>query len=372
MILIYGPSLHEFMHRWGNYLKGPLDSKRQYSWFNPSSFSDYHWDFLSNGGQLGGWNQEDFNYRLLPAENKYLLNNSAEGKLSYSPNGGGDNFYSYSKLELYLMGAVEQSSIPELFEPAHKPLDTELYPFYEINDFAEINKEELFKVNGERSPNIYNSEKELNVLFVVLSKNKLSFSEWGHYKKQVDNFIYKGADEYTRLHNFWEATKGVISLSTLPYDSFLNESLISKFGAVEKPKVTLPEKLVIKLEGSDSFILAHEEPLLKLLEMVEVEHQFPSAYRVTHNLPNKFEIGHHLVEFTASSNINRSDVRTVSIYVDRDSDGDGYIDTLDEFPANPNEWADFDKDGLGNNEDLDDDNDGLSDTLEQKYKTESI
>lgn len=370
--IIYGPSLHEFMHRWGNHLKGPLNSERQYSWFNPGTFNGSHWDFLSHGGQLGGWQQEDFNYRLLPDENQYLLNNSLEGQVNFSPHGLANNFYPYSKLELYLMGAVGFTEIPDLIEPAHKPIDTGMYPFYEISQFNKIDKEELIRVNGNREPNVYSSDKELNALFVVISKEELSYSEWGHYKKQVDNFIYKGADEYTRLYNFWEATNGVISLSNLPYDSFLKENLKSKFGAVEKPKVTLPEKLVIKLEGSDSFILAHEEPFLKLLDMAEIEHQFSNAYRLTHNLPNKLEIGHHLIEFTASSNINNSDIRKVSIYVDRDTDGDGYIDVLDEFPSNPSEWTDFDKDGLGNNEDPDDDNDGLSDIYEQQHGTDPL
>ncbi|MAD02190.1 MAG: hypothetical protein CMK65_00995 [Pseudoalteromonas sp.] len=370
--IIYGPSLHEFMHRWGNYLKGPLDSERQYSWFEPSTFNGSHWDFLSHGGQLGGWQQEDFNYRLLPDENQYLLNNSLEGRVDFSPHGLGNNFYPYSKLELYLMGAVDFTEIPSLIEPAHKPIDTGMYPFYEISQFNKIDKEELIRINGNREPNVYTSDKELNALFVVISKENLSYSEWGHYKKQVDNFILKGTDEYTRLNNFWEATNGLVSLANIPYHLFLKENLLTKLKSIEKPKVKLPEKLVIKLEGNDNFILAHEEPFLKLLDMAEVEHEYSTAYNLIHNLPNKLEKGHHVIEFTASSNINSSDLETVSVYIDRDTDGDGHIDLLDEFPANPNEWADFDKDGLGNNEDLDDDNDGLSDISEQQHGTDPL
>ena len=59
-----------------------------------------------------------------------------------------------------------------------------------------------------------------------------------------------------------------------------------------------------------------------------------------------------------------------------DSDGDNFPDewnkgmnyshsttglTLDKFPYNAGEWEDTDQDGLGNNEDLDDDNDGIPD-----------
>ncbi len=45
-----------------------------------------------------------------------------------------------------------------------------------------------------------------------------------------------------------------------------------------------------------------------------------------------------------------------------DSDGDGVPDDEDTFPNDPSEWLDTDKDGIGNNADLDDDNDGVADS----------
>jgi hypothetical protein len=49
-----------------------------------------------------------------------------------------------------------------------------------------------------------------------------------------------------------------------------------------------------------------------------------------------------------------------------DADGDGYNSRngLDVFPYNSSEWFDSDADGIGNNADIDDDNDGLRDELE--------
>ncbi len=49
---------------------------------------------------------------------------------------------------------------------------------------------------------------------------------------------------------------------------------------------------------------------------------------------------------------------------DPDTDGDTVDDSLDVFPLDPNEWADNDNDGIGNNADPDDDNDGMPDTYE--------
>ena len=47
-----------------------------------------------------------------------------------------------------------------------------------------------------------------------------------------------------------------------------------------------------------------------------------------------------------------------------DSDGDGVADENDLFPDDPNEWSDYDEDGLGDNADTDDDNDGLADSVD--------
>jgi ELWxxDGT repeat protein len=51
--------------------------------------------------------------------------------------------------------------------------------------------------------------------------------------------------------------------------------------------------------------------------------------------------------------------------VEPDTDGDGYPDSIDDFPFDPSEWLDTDGDGIGNNADTDDDNDGLDDTAEE-------
>ena len=47
-----------------------------------------------------------------------------------------------------------------------------------------------------------------------------------------------------------------------------------------------------------------------------------------------------------------------------DEDGDGILDSKDTFPGLPDEWVDHDGDGIGDNADPDDDNDGMSDNYE--------
>ena len=47
-----------------------------------------------------------------------------------------------------------------------------------------------------------------------------------------------------------------------------------------------------------------------------------------------------------------------------DGDGDGYPDAIDLFPADPLEWADLDRDGIGDNSDPDIDGDGVANALD--------
>ena len=56
----------------------------------------------------------------------------------------------------------------------------------------------------------------------------------------------------------------------------------------------------------------------------------------------------------------------------QDSDGDGTPDERDDFPIDPDETIDTDGDGLGNNADLDDDNDGMPDSWESQHGLDSL
>ncbi|GEM_PF-6551248 len=66
--------------------------------------------------------------------------------------------------------------------------------------------------------------------------------------------------------------------------------------------------------------------------------------------------------------------RTLSglVYGCNDYDSDGIQDPIDAFPINSSEWIDTDGDGVGNNADTDDDNDGISDVMELQADFNSL
>ena len=78
------------------------------------------------------------------------------------------------------------------------------------------------------------------------------------------------------------------------------------------------------------------------------EDKFGSVYTTTNDY-------YHLVKIYKKS-------------VNPDIGHDGVVNEKDAFPFNSHEWLDTDHDGIGNNADKDDDNDGLSDTVEKAHK----
>jgi hypothetical protein len=66
------------------------------------------------------------------------------------------------------------------------------------------------------------------------------------------------------------------------------------------------------------------------------------------------------------------DVTLTNIDDEIDSDGDGFFDYQDAFVNDPSEWLDTDNDGIGNNTDLDDDGDGISDVYEKMLYTDPL
>lgn len=69
----------------------------------------------------------------------------------------------------------------------------------------------------------------------------------------------------------------------------------------------------------------------------------------------------------SDSSVIATEKLNISVSVGSDSDNDGVADAFDSFPNDITEWADSDLDGIGNNTDTDDDNDGMPDDWETQF-----
>ena len=98
-----GPSLHELLHRWANYLP-------EINGGDPT-----HWGFSSVGGQLGG-----FQYGTLEdlGGGNYQASGPG-GRATFGANANGGNSIPYSPLELYAMGLIGPESVTDPIQVAH-------------------------------------------------------------------------------------------------------------------------------------------------------------------------------------------------------------------------------------------------------------
>ena len=104
-----------------------------------------------------------------------------------------------------------------------------------------------------------------------------------------------------------------------------------------------------------------EGDLNHLLNQVE---QIDNVIAQVNNTIVNIEGSLHAHEDTDNDGVNNN--------LDQDDDNDGTPDTQDAFPEDPNETIDTDSDGIGNNADLDDDDDGISDIQEQIDGTNTL
>jgi hypothetical protein len=217
-----GPSLHELMHTWGNFII-------QTSWVDDNGtgpvsalINNYkpHWGFTggSSAGQLGGFNQADLQFVNLDANRQYFAKEFG-GFANYG------NSVPYTEFELYLMGMIPLSDV--------KPFDV----FSNITWYQQANANWDVYFNGTkttytpvkietdfgmRTPTSTASQKDFKLLIVVLSPAVVDPIRMTTVSSDATWLGLKQSDG-TALYNFWEATGGRGTMET----DKLNSSLIA-------------------------------------------------------------------------------------------------------------------------------------------------
>ena len=199
--LKYGPALHELAHQWANFAL-PTHSVSSTGTNLTSFLFGSHWGFTGGNtkGQLGGFEQSSL------VDNGQ--NSQSVGEFGTFANGG--NGVPYNDLELYLMGMLPISEVGDFDMFTNiTALDIVSSTFsFSAEDRTTFTPESLEELLGQREPSFEDSQKDFKILAIVLTNNSLNEEEWTKVDATVEWFS-NPSDDGTHLYNFWEATRGI-------------------------------------------------------------------------------------------------------------------------------------------------------------------
>ena len=199
--LKYGPALHELAHQWANFAL-PTHSVSSTGTNLTSFLFGSHWGFTGGNtkGQLGGFEQSSL---VDNGQNSYSV-----GEFGTFANGG--NAVPYNDLELYLMGMLPISEVADFDMFANvTALEIVSSTFnFSAEDRTTFTPESLEELLGKREPSFEDSQKDFKILAIVITDHPLSEEEWTKVDTTVEWFSNPG-DDGTYLYNFWEATRGI-------------------------------------------------------------------------------------------------------------------------------------------------------------------
>lgn len=196
--LTNGPSLHEIMHRWANYM------------FTISSSG--HWGYSSVGGQLGGWQEGTLTDN---GDGTYDADGPS-GSASFSTIANGGNSIPYSTLELYLMGLVPVTDVPDITVAVGASFINSTGGF-SASSLRTVSQSDITTFYGARNPDHTTSQKAFRAIVVILTDGPISESSWDSADSRAQTLAFNGADA-SSLYNFYEATGG---RATLQMDNLL-------------------------------------------------------------------------------------------------------------------------------------------------------
>ena len=207
-----GPSLHELMHRWANFVL-------------PSSVPA-HWGFSSANGQLGGFDIAD------------LVDHGSDRYSAgiVGPAGVAANWRPYSPIELYLAGFIPPEDVPDLWVAEDGEYLNENGRLVKTEDGDNIftaskvrtyTIEDIIAEHGERIPNSSQSQREFRAAAILLIDKDHPLVKWqlDAVSADIAAFSYAGADEDDDSYNFYEATGGRATITMDGLSQFLKDSV---------------------------------------------------------------------------------------------------------------------------------------------------
>lgn len=279
-----GPSLHELMHTWGNFLI-------QTSWVNADGggpvdglISNYkpHWGFTggSSKGQLGGFNQADLQFVNLDANKQYFAK-------EFGGNANGGNAVPYTEFELYLMGMIPLQDVKpfDVFSNItwyEKAITT--WDVYFNGNKTTYTPAKIETDFGIRTPTPATSQKDFKLLIVVLTATPLDPVTMTTVSND-SSWLGLKQDDGTGLYNFWEATGGRGTMET----DKLNASLLS----LSLNDYDLAQQILIYPVPANKIVTIKSETVIKAISVVNSIGQQMQV--------NKRELGANTISLDVSS-----------------------------------------------------------------------
>ena len=195
-----GPSLHELAHNWGHSMRSI-----------PTAVGN-HWGYSNVGGQLGGWQPGSL---LALGENRYQARNPRSGEIGpWGSFANGGNGLPYSEFELYTMGLIEAGEVTHDIKIANDFawFDTD-DGIFSASSIKTVTMDEIIKIDGRRLPAPATSQRAFRALYIILTDRPLTLGEWQRLDQDVYQFQLPENDGERHNFNFWEATRGLATLS---------------------------------------------------------------------------------------------------------------------------------------------------------------
>ena len=189
-----GPTLHEVMHQWANFIVPQYAS---------------HWGFTSANGQLGGFDAANL---VDHGDNKYSAGDFALAGYAH-------NIQPYAPIELYLAGFIPPEEVPDLLvaEDGAPLLDENGNnvlingnPVFTASDIKTYAIEDIIAEHGSRVPDYSQAQRDFRAAAILLiDRDHPAVREKLHtVSETVSWFSYAGNDEFNQSYNFYEATGG--------------------------------------------------------------------------------------------------------------------------------------------------------------------
>uniref|UniRef100_UPI003AB6AC66 hypothetical protein n=1 Tax=Phocaeicola coprophilus TaxID=387090 RepID=UPI003AB6AC66 len=213
-----GPFLHELAHYWGAAFIG-----QEHATVNGSYETPIHWGTSDINGILGGFDYSTLERNVDGNPNKYRA--SCDRAKEWGYDGFSQELSSgyFAPLELYLMGLLPSSDVPDMHVFKDVKIENETWgdgTFY-ANSEITYTIEDFITRYGVRQPDYQSSQKDFRALVVVVTDKPVSREHWSLIQSDILKQEKQGEVNDKYQSNFWEATGGRATLTLSGIDKFL-------------------------------------------------------------------------------------------------------------------------------------------------------